>query len=127
MRGKVRRSSKIKDYRVTLVLTTFPDEVSALNVANKLVNSGLCACASLSKTRSIYQWKGKINDEQEIFVIFKTSQDVATSLKEEISKIHPYEVPEILEIATASSTNSYLEWILNSTQGVAQKRHNASK
>ncbi|HZT34461.1 MAG TPA: divalent-cation tolerance protein CutA [Nitrososphaera sp.] len=110
-----------------MLISTFPSEDIAASTARTLVESGLCACASIFPMRSIYTWKGAISDEKEFSVIFKTSAASAASLKKEILRVHPYEVPEIIELGVASASRKYLEWVAQSTQAVAQKRNNSAK
>jgi periplasmic divalent cation tolerance protein len=116
-----------KTSHVVILISTFSNEESAVKVAQHVIGLGYCACASLARVRSIYKWKGKLNDEQEITVLFKTSDRVAGLLKETIAKIHPYDVPEILELDTLSSSISYLNWINDSTKGITQQGNNSTK
>ncbi len=70
---------------------------------------------NISKISSIYSWKGKIEDTSEFLVIFKTTQKNKNLLKKEIKKLHPYDVPEIVEIDIQSVNQPYLKWLIEST------------
>ena len=39
---------------------------------------------------SIYEWKGKIEEENESMLIIKTEADRLDALKEMVTKMHPY-------------------------------------
>jgi periplasmic divalent cation tolerance protein len=99
-----------------LIISTFPDEQSIANIAKDLiVIKKLCACISLTKVRSIYDWNGELEDQEEFIVFFKTTQLRANRLKDEIKKVHPYEVPEILEIRIHDVYKPYLKWLVQTT------------
>jgi periplasmic divalent cation tolerance protein len=111
----------------TIILSTFPSEESVADVADKVVRSSLCACVNFTKIRSIYSWQGKIEDQQEFIALFKTTAKSAKRLKAEIARLHPYKVPEIVELKMQDVSRSYLSWLIESTDGVPKKRHNATK
>jgi periplasmic divalent cation tolerance protein len=111
-----------------IILSTFPSEESAAEAAEKVVKGKLCACVNFTKIRSIYSWKGRLEDQQEFIALFKTTARSAKKLKAEIARLHPYEVPEIVELKMSDVSKSYLSWLLEeSTNSVAKKRHDASK
>jgi periplasmic divalent cation tolerance protein len=47
--------------------------------------------------------------------VFKSTRKRVHALKQEIEKIHPYEVPEIVELKTGRFNKTYLSWLNNST------------
>ena len=98
-----------------MVLSTFPSEELAKKVAQGLLERKLCACVNIMKVSSMYSWKGKIEDEQEFLCIFKTTSIKLRQLKEEIGKVHPYEVPEIVELEMKSASSNYLSWLVEAT------------
>ncbi len=111
----------------TIILSTFPTKESVVDVANKVVANRLCACVNFSKIRSIYSWRGKMEDQSEFIALFKTTAKSAKKLKAEIARLHPYEVPEIVELRMCDVSKSYLSWLVESTDGVAKKRNNSTK
>jgi len=53
-----------------LILSTFPQESRAAEVIRSLLGEGLIACGSLLPgLRSIYLWKGKIEEEREVQIV----------------------------------------------------------
>ena len=57
------------------VLTTLPNSNVAAELAKTLVGEKLAACANLIPAlRSIYRWQGKVQDENEVLVLFKTQR-----------------------------------------------------
>ena len=84
-------------------------------IASQMVKNHLAACVNFSKISSIYTWKGKIENDSEYLAFFKTTQKNKQTLKKEIKKTHPYEVPEIAEIDVRSINKLYMKWMIEST------------
>lgn len=99
-----------------IVLSTFPDEESTISVAEQLINKKLCACVSLTKVRSLYNWNNKLEDQIEYIALFKTTSSTAEKLKSNIKRAHPYEVPEIVELKMNKVSESYLSWMAEATK-----------
>ena len=99
-----------------IVLSTFPDEESTISVAEQLINKKLCACVSLTKVRSLYNWNNKLEDQIEYIALFKTTSSTAEKLKSNIKRAHPYEVPEIVELKMNKVSESYLLWLVEATK-----------
>jgi periplasmic divalent cation tolerance protein len=110
-----------------IILSTFPSKESVAKVAGKVVRGKMCACVNFAQVRSIYSWRGKMEDQKEFIVLFKTTSKSAKRLKAEIARLHPYEVPEIVELEMANVSKSYLSWLVESTDGIAKNRNNAAK
>jgi periplasmic divalent cation tolerance protein len=111
-----------------IIMSTFPTEEVTVEVASKVVRAKLCACVNFTKIRSIYSWHGKIEDQPEFIAFFKTTMRSAKRLKAEIVRLHPYEVPEVVELKMSDVSNPYLSWLnAESAYRVAKNRHNATK
>lgn len=97
-----------------IIISTYPDEQTAIREAKKIVKSKLAACVSLVKVRSFYWWEDKIEDSNECMAIFKSVKANAKDLREAIAKSHPYKVPEIVELSMNRVSKSYLDWMVES-------------
>ena len=84
-------------------------------ISNQLVKKKLVACVNITKIDSVYSWKGKIQNDSEYLAFFKTTKKNEKTLKNEIKKLHPYDVPEIAEINVNSMNKPYLDWLNDST------------
>ena len=98
-----------------IIVSTYPDKKSISKIANQMVKNRFAACVNVSKISSTYSWKGKIENTSEYLAFFKTTQKNKNTLKKEIKKTHPYNVPEIAEIDVRSINKSYLNWLVEST------------
>jgi periplasmic divalent cation tolerance protein len=106
-----------KDMHVgIIIMSTFPDEKSAISVAERLINKKLCACVNLTKVRSLYSWNNKLEDHEEYLALFKSTSSASMELKSNIERAHPYEVPEIVELKMNKVSSSYMSWLAKSTK-----------
>lgn len=97
-----------------IILSTYPDEKTAIKISKKIVQSKLAACVSLTRVRSFYWWQKKVEDSQECLAIYKSVKGTNKELKKAIAKSHPYKVPEIVELKMNSVSKGYLDWMIES-------------
>ncbi len=96
------------------VITTVDSKTKAKEIASSLVEKRLAACVQILPIESIYRWKGKIETAKEFQLIIKGKNFKA--LEKAIKEIHPYEVPEIIQIPIKRASKSYLSWLKKETK-----------
>ncbi|MCX5737712.1 MAG: divalent-cation tolerance protein CutA [Proteobacteria bacterium] len=102
---------------VCVAFATAPDEAVALRIARALVEERLAACANLVPgVRSIYRFRGVVEDEREVLLVIKTCADRIEALAERLRALHPYEVPELVVMPTAGGLAPYLDWVSAETR-----------
>ena len=95
-----------------IVWSTFADEESAARVVRVLVEERLIACGTLLPgARSIYRWKGGVQDVREVVAMMKTRKQDWTALLSRLHELHPYEVPECVAVRMAAGAPKYMEWL----------------
>lgn len=100
---------------IRLILTTFADEAAAESAVRSLLEERLIACGTLIPgARSIYRWKGVVEDSSEVQVLLKTSGEQASRCMARLVQLHPYEVPEIMELEPNAVSVPYAAWIRES-------------
>jgi periplasmic divalent cation tolerance protein len=99
-----------------LVITTCPRDKSQ-KLTDEILKSKLTVCVSKMTIESKFWWKGKIDEEKESLIIFKTREELVDELFKKIKEIHPYEVPEIIEIKVEKVNGEYLKWLKDITKG----------
>ena len=98
------------------VHVTMPDAAQATALARALVDEGLAACVNLVPgVKSIYQWEGRTQEEEEVLCLIKTRPAVFDRARARILELHPYEVPEILAFAVDDGSPEYLDWLRRAT------------
>jgi periplasmic divalent cation tolerance protein len=95
----------------SLIITTTAGKESAKKIAKELVEKHLAACVQMLPIQSVYLWKEKICDEDEIALFIKSKTALFKEIKTAIRKNHEYEVPEIIQIPITDGLPEYLQWI----------------
>jgi len=98
-----------------IIVSTFPSKQSVTSIAKLLVKKKLVACVNITKISSVYTWEEKIENRDEYLALFKTTKKNQLTLKKELKKLHPYDVPEIVEINVESINQPYMKWLVDST------------
>lgn len=98
-----------------VVITNFPDAESAGRIASELVAVRLAACANLmAPCTSVFRWHDKLTRETEVPVWLKTTSGGAATLIEELERLHPYDVPEVLVVNPCDVSVAYTSWVAES-------------
>ncbi|HNT33862.1 MAG TPA: divalent-cation tolerance protein CutA [bacterium] len=94
-----------------LVYITNPSCEQARTLAKHLIEKRLIACANIySGVTSLYRWKGTLAEESECVMIGKTQEALFDSVRREVERVHPYEIPCILKIPV-SANEAFLNWL----------------
>ena len=97
------------------IFCTVPDETTGVKIGEDLVGSSLAACVNIVPgLTSIYSWQGKIERDNELLLIIKSTNSDYQRLEKRIKELHPYDVPEIIVIDIADGSSDYLNWITDS-------------
>ncbi len=99
-----------------LIISNFPDEKSAMQVAEALIHRRLAACVNvLSPCASVYRWQGEIESAGEIPVLIKTRRQHYDRVEQLIKMMHPYELPEVIMVPITGGLPAYLQWLAAET------------
>lgn len=94
------------------VYMTFPDEPSAMRVAQALVLERLAACVNvLPAGFSVYRWEGAVQHEPELVAFAKTRADLVPEVVRRVTELHPYDVPAVLALPIDDGAAPYLAWL----------------
>lgn len=100
---------------IRLILTSFADEGAAASVVRTLLKEYLIACGNVVPgVKSIYRWKGALEESPEVQVVLKTSAETASRCMHRLAELHPYKVPEIIEIEPKAVSGPYAAWLRDS-------------
>jgi periplasmic divalent cation tolerance protein len=95
-----------------IVLTTVGIMEKAEQLASALIERRLAACVNIvGPIRSIYRWKGAVEREQEYLLVIKTTAERAADLAAAFAELHPYELPEQVELSIEGGSDDYLDWL----------------
>lgn len=108
-------SDQITADSYSIVLCTAPDRESAEMLAKLALDNKLAACVTvIPQACSYYYWQGKLEQQPEIQMLFKTNDRHQRALLVLLKQHHPYQVPELLVLPVAAGDNEYLSWLSGS-------------
>ncbi len=100
------------DTDVVTVFVTAPGRESALALARQVVEESLAACVNvIPNVTSVFRWDEKVNQEEEVLLILKTSAAMGPTLIARVAELHEYEVPEVLSLRVEDGFGPYLHWV----------------
>ena len=78
----------------------------------------MAACVNIiDNMNSLYMWEGALQDDSEVIVIAKTTEQRIPALIDKVKAQHSYECPCVLSIPIESGNPEFLAWIRNETTG----------
>ena len=99
-----------------VVLCTAPPK-SGRELAQRLVEERLCACVNVLPTVwSTFRWEGRVESAEVLLLVAKTTPNAVARLRARIVELHPYDVPEILELPVSGGLPAYLAWLNDSVE-----------
>jgi periplasmic divalent cation tolerance protein len=106
---------------VRVVFCTVPDPETAHRIARDAVEQQYAACANLvGSIKSIYRWRGQVEQADETLVLFKTSAARYPDLEAFLVRSHPYEVPEIIAVPLSAGSAAYVRWVIDNSTPTAR-------
>ena len=96
--------------KVLLLIATEFNKKSSKRIAKLLLKKKLAACVTLKDINSIYEWKGKIEDVNEVEIIIKSKPELKNALVVFLQKQISYDVPQII-YKKFNSAKKYIDWV----------------
>ncbi len=81
--------------KICVVYTTVATQATAEELAQGVIHENLAVCVNFSEIQSVYRWQGKIEQEAEWSMLFKTTVSQSDALLLWIKAHHPYELPSL--------------------------------
>ena len=103
-------------HRLKVILATVSSEEQAAAISRALVGERLAACVNIvGPIRSIYRWRGKVEDDREYLLLIKTRATHYVKVERRVRELHTYDVPEVLALSADRGSPPYVKWLLEST------------
>ena len=91
---------------------TFPTAESAGDMAKKLVQDQLVACAQIcGQVQSVYTWQGVCETSTETLLLAKTALRLFEQVESVVRNGHPYDCPQIVALPILTANADYLDWL----------------
>lgn len=103
--------------KLCALVTTVASRDDALRLAHAAVERRLAACVQMEAIESVYRWRGQVQQESELRLLFKTTQEAAPALRRLILELHPYETPALYTLALADTPAAFTAWVAENSRG----------
>lgn len=101
---------------VAVVYVTAPSADVARRIAGELVASRAAACVNIVPgVTSVYRWKGAVEADDEVLMLVKARRGELAALTAAVKALHPYDEPEVLAVPAVGGSETYMKWVLEST------------
>jgi periplasmic divalent cation tolerance protein len=88
----------------------------ALAIGRALVEERLAAAVNVQHgVRSVYRWRGTIEEATEVLLIAKTRTELVPQLTARVLALHSYECPAVVAVPICGGNPDYLAWIEEQT------------
>ena len=99
-----------------VVLCTCPRSDVAERLGMALIEARLAACVNIVPgITSVYPWEGKVQRDQEVLMLIKTTRGRYGAVQDALLENHPYELPEIIAVPIDTGLGDYLKWVSDTT------------
>lgn len=98
-----------------IIKVTCPSIGMARKITKHLLQQRLISSANFFPIKSTSSWTGEIQEVDEYIVFLKTKKDNWEKVRDEVQRIHPYEVPCIIKI-DVEANEDYESWVNKQTE-----------
>ena len=96
--------------RTILLRSTYDSEEAAAASARRLLERRVACCVHLAPVRSLYRWRGRVEDGTEWLLEARTTVGRRDDCWAALLDGHPYETPLVEVVAETQVTAPYARW-----------------
>jgi periplasmic divalent cation tolerance protein len=102
--------------RLVDVSITGPDAAWLAAYTRRLLDDRLVACGNIFPVvRSLYRWRGAIEDDAEACVVLHTTDEHIAAIIERTNAEHPYDTVQVLATEVVEADPAYRQWVIDET------------
>lgn len=94
-----------------LLWLTCKDKAEADKIAKALLDKHLIACAKQVPVTSSFQWKGKIDNTNEILLQMDSRTGLFDKVEAAVNELHSYDTPNLQATPVIKVTKKTQEWL----------------
>ena len=103
--------------KTNFIYMTAGSRDEAAKIGKELVSARLAACVNiLDNMSSVYLWQGDLQEDTQVVLIAKTTEDCIPQLIEKVESMHSYDCPCIVSLPILDGNKAFLEWIEQQTK-----------
>ncbi|XP_028274171.1 protein CutA homolog [Parambassis ranga] len=96
----------------SVLLINSPNEQTAKDISRAIMERRLAASINiLSRTSTMYYWRGEIQEASEILMLVKTKTSRIQQVTDYVRSVHPYANPEVLSFPVEDGSLAYMKWM----------------
>jgi len=100
--------------KIKIIQTTTDSIRIAESISELLVNNNASPCVQIiSNVKSVYRWKNKLEQSNEILLLIKIIPEKIQQCKDIILKHHNYDVPELIILDGDIIEDEYEAWFID--------------
>ncbi|PMP66805.1 MAG: divalent-cation tolerance protein CutA [Thermodesulfobacterium geofontis] len=104
--------------KIVFLYVTCGSKEEAQKIGKTLLEERLCACINIyQEVKSMYWWKGKIEEAKEAILIVKTRESLADLVEQKILELHSYTCPCIARMKIEKTNECFSNWLFEETKG----------
>jgi len=101
---------------IVQVVVTAPDHDWLISLADRLLDDRLIGAARIDPgVTTVYDWNDRRHHETESRAVLHTTRRLAGSVRDVVTRAHPYEVPGVLVHAVEPVDTAYSRWVRDRT------------
>lgn len=94
-----------------LIYLTCKDNEEANKISESFLKKRLVACAKKLPVESKFWWEGKIDNTNEVMVMFETVEDKFEAIEKEVDRLHSYDTPMLFSVTVSKTTDKVEAWL----------------
>ena len=112
---------RMSTFQPGIVYTTCGNSEEAKALARALISAKVAACVQLNSVQSVYNWSGKLEEDDEVRLTIKCDLSKYTELEAAIKQHHSYDTPQIIGVPASHASPEYVSWMKAETTQSAEK------
>ena len=105
--------------KIKIIQTTTDSIEIAESISELLVNNNASPCVQIiSNVKSVYRWKNKLEQSNEILLLIKTIPEKIQQCKDIILKHHNYDIPELIVLDGDIIEDDYQAWFIENRRKI---------
>jgi periplasmic divalent cation tolerance protein len=97
--------------KMAIFYLTCASEEEADEISQVLLDKRLVACAKKFPIASTFHWKGKIEEDEEVLVLFESAEENFEKADAEIKKLHSYETYIFYSVPVSQMSKGMEKWL----------------
>ena len=105
--------------KIKIIQTTTDSIKIAESISEILVGNSVAPCVQIfPNIKSVYKWKDKLENTNEILLLIKTIPENVNMCKDIIIKHHNYEIPELIVTDGDILEDLYQDWFIGMSRKI---------